>query len=133
MTRRRAGSRSALIATVAVLGAVPVATGTAGILRGAAGAPGGEPTTPSIDSEYRFVNVFWTAAGVILWWSLRKPEQRADVTRLLLGLAAAGGLPRLLSWRKVGAPHPMFRATIVLELLVVPLVLIWHAQVIRPR
>lgn len=77
--------------------------------------------------------MFWTAAGVILWWSLRKPEQRAGVTRLLLGLAAAGGLPRLLSRARTGAPHPVFRAVTVLELVVVPAVLLWHARSVRPR
>ncbi len=64
---------------------------------------------------------------------MARPEERAGPTRLLLGLAAAGGLPRLLSVRRTGWPHPVFRATLVLELLVVPLVLAWHARVIRPH
>ena len=126
---KHANSRTALLATVGALGAVPVATGLLGILRGPEGAPGGGPTTASVDSEYRFTNVFWTAAGLILWWSLRRPEQRAGVTRLILGLASAGGLPRVLSIAKSGRPHPVFQATIVLELLVVPLVLLWHRRV----
>lgn len=101
------------------------------MLAGPEGAPGGGPTTSSVDSEYRFVNVFWTAAGVLLWWSLRKPAERADVTRLLLGLAAAGGLPRLLSIARTGLPHPVFRAVTALELLVVPVVLLWHIRSFR--
>ncbi|UFS60638.1 DUF4345 domain-containing protein [Subtercola endophyticus] len=121
-------SRTAVLTTIAVLGAVPVASGLAGIVRGPAGAPGGAPTSASVDSEYRFVNVFWAAAGVILWWSLRRPDERARVTRLMLELAAVGGLPRVISWMKVGAPHPVFRATIVLEFVVVPAVLVWHSR-----
>jgi hypothetical protein len=123
--------RTALIGTIATLGAIPVATGAIGMIAGPEGAPGGGPTTASVDSEYRFVNLFWAAAGVILWWSLREPEERAGVTRLLLGLAAAGGLPRLLSIARRGLPHPVFRAVTVLELLVVPIVLIWHGRVVR--
>ena len=126
-------TRSPLLATIGVLGAVPFATGLLGILRGPAGAPGGAATTPSVDSEYRFVNVFWAAAGPALWWSLAQPEERAGTTRVLLGLAAAGGLPRLLSVRRTGWPHPVFRGTLVLELVVVPLVLAWHVRVIRAR
>lgn len=126
-------SRPLLLATIGVLGAVPLATGLLGILRGPAGAPGGAPTTASVDSEYRFVNVFWAAAGPALWWSLARAEERAGSTRVLLGLAAAGGLPRLLSVRRTGWPHPVFRGTIILELVVVPVVLAWHARVIRAR
>ena len=128
-----APSRPLLLATIGVLGAVPLGTGLLGILRGPAGAPGGAATTLSVDSEYRFVNVFWAAAGPALWWSLRRPEERAGTTRRLLGLAALGGLPRLLSVRTTGWPHPVFRATLVLELVVVPLVLAWHARVLRAR
>lgn len=122
-----------LLAVIGVLGLVPTVTGVLGIVRGPAGAPGGAPTTASVDSEYRFINVFWAAAGPALWWSLVRPEERAGVTRILLGLASAGGLPRLLSVRRTGWPHPVFRGTIVLELAVVPLVLLWHARVLGRR
>ncbi|MFM9432239.1 hypothetical protein ACFDR8_003155 [Arthrobacter sp. MP_2.3] len=122
--------RTALIGVLAVLGLIPVASGTTGMAFGTRVLPGGSPTAGSIDSEYRFINVFWTAAGGVLWWSLRKPEKRFAVTRLILALAAFGGVPRLLSWARTGAPHPIFRATILLELIVVPTVLVWHKKVI---
>lgn len=124
-----ARERLTLLSTIALLGTIPVSTGILGIVGGPEKAPGGGPTTASVDSEYRFVNVFWSAAGGLLWWTLRQPEQRLIATRAVLGLAALGGLPRLLSVRRVGLPHPIFRATIVVELLVVPLVLIWHSRV----
>ncbi len=124
--------RSLLLSTVGVLGAIPVATGILGILGGPERAPGGGATTASVDSEYRFVNVFWTAAGLLLWWTLHRPAERSTGTRAVLGLAAFGGLPRLLSVIRVGLPHPVFRATIVLELAVVPLVMIWHRRVFPP-
>lgn len=122
-----------LLSTVAVLGAIPVATGVLGIVGGPERAPGGGPTTASVDSEYRFVNVFWAAAGLLLWWTLRRPEERSTATRAVLGLAAFGGFPRLLSVSQVGLPHPVFRATIGLELVLVPLVIAWHARVFPAR
>ena len=125
--------RTALLATIGALGAIPVGTGLLGIVGGPDRAPGGGPTTPSVDSEYRFVNLFWAAAGVLIWWTLRKPAERADATRGILALAAAGGLPRLLSIARKGLPHPVFRATIVLELLVVPAVILWHLRVFPRR
>jgi hypothetical protein len=121
--------RSALLSTLALLGAVPVATGILGVVGGPEKAPGGGPTTASVDSEYRFVNTFWTAAGGLLWWTIRRPEERLTATRAVLGLAALGGFARLLSVIRVGPPHPVFRATIALELLVVPVVLAWHRRV----
>ena len=128
-----ADARTALLGTLGVLGAIPVATGVLGIVGGPERAPGGAATTPSVDSEYRFVNVFWVAAGILLWWTLRRPAERATITRGILGLAAFGGLPRLLSVARTGLPHPVFRATIVLELGILPLVLLWHRRVFPPR
>jgi len=118
-----------LIVVLAVLGAVPVATGLLAIVGGPTVAPGGGPTTPSIDSEYRFVNVFWLAAGLVLWWTLRRASERALVTRVVLVIAATGGIARLISVLVVGWPHPVFVGTIGLELVVVPLVIWWHSRV----
>lgn len=126
-------SRRALLVVLVVLGAVPVLTGLLGIIGGPASAPGGGPTTASVDSEYRFVNVFWLAAGLILYWTLRRPAERALVTRVVLAVAALGGFARLLSAAIVGWPHPVFIATIGLELVVVPLVILWHSRVFPVR
>lgn len=122
-------SRRPLVTALAVLGVVPVATSLLAIIGGPGVAPGGEVVVASIDSEYRFVNVFWLAGGLILWWTLRRPAERALVTRVVLVIAASGGIARLISFAVVGPPHPVFIATIVLELVVVPLVIWWHARV----
>lgn len=126
---RRPSSETAVRGVVAALGILPVVSGARGVLEGPASAPGGGSTTPSVDSEYRFVNVFWLAAGPGLWWSVAAPRQRATTTRILLGLAASGGVPRLMSWRAVGRPHPAFQAATALELIGVPAVLLWHRSV----
>jgi hypothetical protein len=118
-----------LVIVLAVLGAVPVATGLLAIIGGPTVAPGGGAVPPSIDSEYRFVNVFWLAAGLILWWTLRRAAERALVTRVALVIAASGGIARLISVLVVGWPHPVFIATLVLELVIVPLVIWWHSRV----
>jgi hypothetical protein len=118
-------SRRALLGILAVLGAVPTATGLASVLVGTRSVAGGGATSASTDSEWRFVNVFWGAAGPLLWWTLQDPVERTRETRLVLGLAAAGGVARLLSWKQVGRPHPVYLGTLGLELSAVPL-LLWH-------
>lgn len=120
----------ALIIVLAVLGAVAVGSGLYGTILGPAWAPGGSPTSPSVDSEYRFVNVFWLAAGASVWWSLFRLRERATVLRTMLVLAFVGGLARLLSVFVVGWPNPVFTGSMVLELGVVPLVLWWHVRVV---
>lgn len=125
--------RRVLLGVLWVLGAVPIASGLVAIIGGPAFAPGGGPTTPSVDSEYRFVNVFWLGAGLTLYWSLLKPASRAVVTRVVLIIAATGGVARLISAAVVGWPHPVFIGTIGLELVIVPLVIWWHSRVFPVR
>ena len=122
-----------LIIVLAILSVVPIGTGLLAIIGGPTFAPGGDSVTPSLDSEYRFVNVFWLAAGIILLWTLFKPSERALVTRVLLVIAALGGLARLWSALWVGWPHPIFIGTIVLELVIVPLIIWWHSRVFPVR
>ena len=129
MTAKPPSGRKVLIATLTALGAIPVASGAVGVLLGPSGIAGGEITGSTVDSEYRFVNTFWLAAGIALWWSLREPESRARTTRTMLALAGLGAGPRLLSWAKRGAPHPSMRAALALELVVVPIILWWHGRV----
>ncbi|MFD2025858.1 DUF4345 domain-containing protein [Promicromonospora aerolata] len=117
-----------LIVVTAVLGAVPVLSGLLGIVGGPEALPGGGPVNATVDSEYRFINVFWLAAGLLIWWSLRRPAQRADVTRVILAIASLGAVPRLVSVAVSGWPHPVFVGALVLELLVVPLVIWWHLR-----
>ena len=120
----------ALVPVLAVLGAVAVASGLAGIILGPGFIPGGAPVPASVDSEYRFANVFWLAAGVALWWSLFRLSERKSVTRVALMLAFVGGFARLISVAVEGWPHPVFIATLMLELVVVPLVIWWHARIV---
>ena len=118
-----------LIIVLYLFVAIVVATSLLAIIGGPTAEPGGGPVPPSIDSEFRFVNVIWLAVGVILFWTLRRAAERALVTRVLLVIAACGGFARLVSLAVVGWPHPVFIGAIILELVIVPLVIWWHARV----
>lgn len=117
-----------LLGILYALGLVPVVTGLLAIIGGPGAAPGGAPAVASVDSEYRFVNVFWVGAGLILWWSLRRAAERALVTRVVLTLASLGGIARLISWAIVGPPHPVFIGALVLELVILPPLIWWHSR-----
>jgi len=123
--------RKALMVVLATLGTVPIVSGLAGLLIGPTLIPGATSTPVSVDNNYRFIDAYWLAAGVGLWWSLFRLEERAIVTRAILVIAVVGGFGRLMSVLAVGWPTPMFGIAMVLELVALPLVVWWHARVVR--
>lgn len=132
MDRSRPGW-GAFRVTVAVLAAVPLASGLAGVVRGPGAVPGGPggPVSPSLDSEYRFANTFWCAVAPAIWWTLRDPVGRAGVLRAVLGTVAAGGPARIVSWRRFGRPHAVFVGALALEVVGMPAVLLWQRALLR--
>ncbi|AGL16200.1 hypothetical protein L083_2690 [Actinoplanes sp. N902-109] len=121
-------NRKILLILLAVLGAIPVLTGATAVVGGLAFSPDDTNGSAYFDSEYRFLGVWWMAAGVLLWWSLRAPEQRAVVTRALLGIMVLGGVARLLGMALTGLPPVPFRVSMAVELLVIPALLGWHRR-----
>jgi hypothetical protein len=122
-------NRRALQVCLGVLAAVPLSSGLWGMLAGPAGLPGGQHTTATVDSEYRFTNAFWFVAGCVVCWAIPQVERATAVLRVVLGAAFVGGLARLLAMIASGAPHPVFLGALVIELVGVPLVLVWQSRV----
>ncbi|ADB35086.1 conserved hypothetical protein [Kribbella flavida DSM 17836] len=121
-----------LRASLIAIAVVPLVTGLFGIFAGPAHLPGGAPVTPTVDSEFRFANLYWFAAGLLLLWSLRRPVERALATRAVLALGIVGGLTRLLSILLTDWPHPAYVGALAVELTVVPALLWWHHKAITP-
>lgn len=120
--------RRALLAAIAVIGAIAVGTGAFGVATGTTLAPSNGDRARFFDSEYRFVSTVWLATGLALWWSIREPARRAHVTRAVLAAIVAGGLARVVSVVAVGWPYPVFTGALVIELVGVPLLLWAHLR-----
>ena len=117
------------LAGVAVLGVV---TGAVTVVAGSNVIPGGGEPSASIESELRFFATWWIGAGVFVAWVLRDLERRGRELRAFLALVVLAGIARALAWADAGRPDPLFVVLTVVELVLPPLVAVWHARVTRP-
>ena len=84
-------------------------TGLGGVL-GAGPVVGGDHAARNVDSELRFYGAWYAAAGAMMLRTGSSARADRSTTRVLGAgwlLAATG---RVLSWRAVGRPHPLFIA-----------------------
>lgn len=114
-----------------VLGAVPVATGAATLARGTSVVRDAPAMHPNVESEHRFLAVWWTALGPALWSLVPEVERRERAVRAFAATLFAGGLVRVATARRVGAPHPLYRALTAVELALPPVVVAWQESVRR--
>lgn len=125
-------NRRALQITLGALSAIPLLSGGAGLLLGPRAVPGvPDRVGPSLDSEYRVTNAFFLAAAPVVWASIPTVERATTPLRLVAAAGFVGGVGRVLSWRALGRPHPVFVAATVLELVGMPVLAAWQEQVRR--
>jgi len=103
------------------MGVVATATGVSVAARGAAAIPGGARGAASNDSVMRFYAVWWAAQGPSLWRLSRRPTLPRDDLNAVCLTTFLGGLASL---RQIGAPHPLFRALTVSELVLPPTLMV---------
>ena len=114
---------------IAILALVPISAGIAGVFLGPRflGLEGSAPA--DLDSHLRFLSGFFLAAGLAYWSCIRDIERKTERFRLLALLTVAGGLARAYSISRAGWPSAGHVAGLGLELLVVPLLVIWQARI----
>jgi hypothetical protein len=109
------------------LAGIPFASGLIGMAVGPKTLPGdSSEVMATLDSEYRFINAFWFSIAPIVWSTLPRVEKETTKLRLIMGVVFAGGLARLISWRRTGRPHPVFLGAIAIELVGMPVMAVWQ-------
>jgi ABC-type Co2+ transport system permease subunit len=113
---------------IAVLALVPIGAGLAGVLIGPAFLVTSPPWSNDLDSHVRFLSGVFLVLG-LAWWSCI-PHIETKTERIwLLGVATfVGGLARLYSLILVCAPTTGHLIGLGLELIAVPLILLWQAR-----
>lgn len=121
--------KAALQVVVAVLAAVPVLAGLEGILDGPAFLGVLSPWPADLDSHLRYLSGVLLAIGIAWYWCIPDIEMKAPMFRFLAGVTICGGIGRFVSLLAIGPPSTGHRVALVVELLVVPLLVLWQARI----
>lgn len=116
MTRRS----TALRAILTVGGCVAAAAGMDTVLRGVRSVPGDQHANAAVESEMRFYGAFYAAYGVAILGLARRPDAYPGAIRAVAGVLMLAGLGRAGGWVAHGAPHPVQRALLIVELALPP-------------
>ncbi|MGN7158625.1 DUF4345 domain-containing protein [Sphingomonas sp. SAFR-052] len=121
--------RTLLQAAVAITCLVPLAASTFGIVHGAAWLQPG-PTT-DLDSHFRYLSGIFLVMGIAFLTCIPAIESKTARFRLLGVMVVGGGLARLVSLGSMGAPSAGHVLGLCIELIVVPLLLLWQTRITR--
>ncbi|HEX6142529.1 MAG TPA: DUF4345 domain-containing protein [Geminicoccaceae bacterium] len=122
--------RRPLQLVVGVLSLVPIIGGAAGVAIGPA-MVGADAASADLDSHFRYLSGIFLALGLAFLWTVPAIERRTTVFRLLGALVVTGGAGRLLSLILAGPPSLPHIVGLGLELLVVPLLVLWQSRLAR--
>ena len=125
--------RRALQAVVAILALIPTLAGAAGILLGPDFLRLDPPWPADLDSHFRFLSGVFLAVGISFYSCIPQIERKTNRFGLLVAIVFAGGLARLWSFALAGAPSTGHLVGLGMELVVVPLLVLWQAQLAHRR
>lgn len=111
---------------------VPIGMGVESIIAGPSVIRGIEPPLPvDLDSHFRYLSGLLLGVGLLFLASIPRIERHTILFRALGVIVVVGGLARLVSLVSVGVPGDGHRFGLVMELVVVPLIVLWQARVAR--
>lgn len=127
-----------LILILAIICFVPGGAGTFGGMNGSAAVGGGDMIFNAgsmlrgfADNQYRFGFGIFFAQGFALLFFLRNIELNATVFRFVVLALFIGGLGRLSNIIEFGLIDLKVAVPTVIELIIVPLLALWHKRVIK--
>ncbi|MDX6556217.1 MAG: hypothetical protein QOD86_2412 [Miltoncostaeaceae bacterium] len=115
-----------------VLALVPMITGAASAVAGAAIIPDAGAVSASVESELRFFSVWWVGLGLYLWSLAPRVHERGRELRVACALLFAGGLARLWAIADAGRPATTFVVLMAIELVIAPLLVLWQSRIGSP-
>lgn len=118
-------------AAVALVGLLLLGFGVFQVLTGTAGLP--EPTTevnPTLESNYRFFAALLVGIGAAFLTIAVKFEW-ANVLWFVCAMVFIGGIARVISWALSGTPHVIMIVLMIFELVIPPLLVVWHRWVAK--
>ena len=121
-----------LQAAVAIACLVPLTAGAVGVVRGAEMIAGVDAPVPTdLDSHFRYLSGLLLGIGLGLASCVARIEEKRGLFGALCGLVVLGGLARFASLLADGAPGAGHLFGLAMELVVVPLLLLWQRRVAR--
>jgi hypothetical protein len=127
-------NKRVLQTVLAILGLIPILTGGLDFVLGARSLhvvgslmPLDAVNDVVLDSQIRFLAAIWLGVGIILYWVIPSIDRQTTLFRLLMGGIFLGGIGRISSAILVGIPPVQFLAVIVLELVGVPILILWQS------
>jgi hypothetical protein len=94
--------------------------------------PAGSAIDPDLDNQFRYLSGVYTAVTIAIWWTLPRLEERLAPLRIVCAGIVLGGIGRLASMATHGPPEDRTMvAGVVLEVVIVPLLLVWHTRLAR--
>ncbi len=126
-------SHQALRAVMAMLTLIPLATGVLTMmgLHNPEYRSAGFPMHVLLDSNLRFYGGVWLGLGLVLLWLLPRLYEQTALFRAISLMIFVGGMGRLVAMFAVGMPPVPFIAFTALELIGMPLLVMWQAQVAK--
>jgi hypothetical protein len=122
--------RRLLQGAIALGCAVPLLAGGSGMIEGPAFLHGVESPAPAdLDSHFRYLSGLLFAIGLAFASCIPGIERKTGRFRLLACLVFVGGLGRLHSLVSVGMPGIGHAFGLGMELLAVPVLVLWQARV----
>ena len=124
--------RRLLQLATAIACVVPITMGVESIVDGPSVIRGVAPPVPvDLDSHFRYLSGLLLGIGLLFLISIPRIEHHTILFRALGVIIVVGGLSRLVSLLSVGMPGGGHRFGLVMELVVVPLIVLWQARVAR--
>lgn len=118
-------------AVVALACLLPLIVGGMGIVQGPAPFGHLAEVPPDLDSHFRYISGIFFATGLGFLSCIPNVERRGARFRLLGSLIVVGGLARGVSLLAVGAPSAGHLLGLAMEVVVVPLLMLWQAGMAR--